>query len=187
MMFQALKSLIASEDLLYAITAIKGGMSVHNAPSWEHRKPRPRKKCPYRLIMALDLWPNIRLHGIRLHIKFHGIKLLNTTLLGFMHHDIKYLSISDLSSNLYLPITVAAPRSNPSTLKGRRRWKIISTTESHLFGCRAWWSGWGNKWIPASNHLQEGRIGSRRTRAVTPWGGTDALSKSRCSCLGFGP
>jgi hypothetical protein len=31
---------------------------------------------------------------------------------------------------------VANLRSNPSTLKGRRRWKMINTTESHLFGCK---------------------------------------------------
>jgi hypothetical protein len=56
----------------------------------------------------------------------------------------RHLNISDLSYDLYLPITVANPRSNPSTLKGRRRWKMINTTESHLCGYKAWWSGWVN-------------------------------------------
>jgi len=69
----------------------------------------------------------------------HGIKLL-----GLMHHGTWHLSISGLSNNLYLPITVANPRSNPSTVKGHRRWKTINTTGSHLFGCKAWWNGWVN-------------------------------------------
>jgi hypothetical protein len=56
----------------------------------------------------------------------------------------RHLNISDLSYDLYLPITVANPRSNPSTLKGRRRLKMINTTESHLCGYKAWWSGWVN-------------------------------------------
>jgi hypothetical protein len=42
----------------------------------------------------------------------HGIKLL-----GLMHHGTWHLSISGLSNNLYLPITVANPRSNPSTVE----------------------------------------------------------------------
>jgi hypothetical protein len=37
-----------------------------------------------------------------------------------MHLGSTHLSISDLGSDLYLPITMAKPRSNPSTLKGRR-------------------------------------------------------------------
>jgi hypothetical protein len=45
---------------------------------------------------ALDLWPNIRLHGIRPHI----IRL----------HDIKLLSISGNNNNLFLPIIMANPR-----------------------------------------------------------------------------
>jgi hypothetical protein len=69
--------------------------------------------------------------------KHQGIRLFSIKLLGLMHHDTWHLSIRDLSSDLYLPITVANPRSNPSTLKGRRRWKMINTTESHLFGCKA--------------------------------------------------
>jgi hypothetical protein len=152
-------------------------MFIFSAPSWKLRKPRPRKKCPNRLIMALDQWPSIRLHGIRtLIIQHQDIKLL-----GLMHHDTRHLSIRGLSSGLYQPIIVALQRSNLSSLEGIRRWKKSYTTVSHLSGCRAWWSGW---WSPASNHPQEGRLGSRRI--VTPWGGTDAPSRFRCSCLGFG-
>jgi hypothetical protein len=141
--------------------------------------------------MALDLWPDIKLHGIRHLTKLHGgkhqgIKSLNIKPLGLMHLGSRHLSINDLSSDLYLPITVAKPRSNPSTLKGRKRWKRINTTVSHLFGCKAWWSGWVSKWSPASNHPLEGRLGSRRRITFTPWGGMDAPSKRRYSCLGFG-
>jgi hypothetical protein len=99
-MSQALRSLIPSEDLPYAITTVLVGMFGLSAPSSKLRKPRLRKKCPYRLIMALDLWPSFRLHGIRQHT----IKLL-----GLMHHDTRHLSISGLSHDLYLPSTVATP------------------------------------------------------------------------------
>jgi len=191
MMFQALRSLIASEDLLYAITVVWVGMSNPSAPSLKHKRQRPRKKCLDKLIMALDLWLSIRLHGIRHLIKLHGgkhqgIKLLNIKLLGLMHLGTNHLSISDTSRDLYLPIIVAKPRSNPSTWKGRRRWKMINTTVSHLFGCKAWWNGWVSRWSHASNHQLEGRLGSRRRITFTPWGGIDAPSKRMCSCLGFG-
>jgi hypothetical protein len=83
-------------------------------------------------------------------------------------------------------IIVANPRPNPSTLKGRRRWKMINTAWSHLFGCKAWWSGWVNRWSPASNHPQEGRLGLERRKTFTPWGGIDSPSCWRYSCLGFG-
>jgi hypothetical protein len=151
-------------------------MFVLSAPSWKHRKPRPRKKCPNRLIMAPDIWPSFRLYGIRLLI----IKHQDIKLLGLKHHDTRHLSISGLSRDFCRPITVATPRTNPSSLKGLRRWKKSNTTMSHLSGCRAWWSGW----CPTSNHPQEGRLGSRRT--VTPLGGTDVPSKFGCSCLGYG-
>jgi hypothetical protein len=63
----------------------------------QKKKPRPRKKFPDRLIMALDLQPSSRLHGIRLPI----IKHQDIKLLGLMHHDTRHLSISGLSSDLY--------------------------------------------------------------------------------------
>jgi hypothetical protein len=55
MMFQALRSFIPSEDLLFAIIVVSVGMFVFSAPSWKHKRPKPRKKCPNKLIMALDL------------------------------------------------------------------------------------------------------------------------------------
>jgi len=54
-----------------------------------------------------------------------------------MHHDTRYLSISGLSSDLYQPITMATPRTNPSSLEGLKRWKKSNTSMSHLSGCRA--------------------------------------------------
>lgn len=158
-------------------------MFVLSAPFWKHRKPRSRKKCHDKQIMALDLKPNIKLRGIR-HLtmlhggKHQGIKLLNIKLLGLMHLGSRYLSNSGLSSDLYQSIIVAPQRPN------LRRWKKINTTVRHLSRCRAWWSGWVSKWSLANNHPQEGKFGSRRT--VTPWGATDAPSGYRCSCLGFG-
>jgi hypothetical protein len=113
-------------------------MSDPSAPSSKLREKRSRKKCPDKQITAPDLWPNIRLHGIRLFImlygnKLQGIRLPNIQPLGIMHHGTRLLSISGLSSYLYLPMIVA----NPSTLKSRRRWKMIYIAMSHLFGCKA--------------------------------------------------
>jgi hypothetical protein len=117
MMSQALRSLIPSEDLPYAITAVLVGMFDLSAPSSKLRKPRPRKKCLDRLIMGLDLRPSSRLNGIRPHtIKHQNIKLL-----GLMDHDTRYPSINGLSKDLHLPITLATPRTNPSNLGGLRR------------------------------------------------------------------
>jgi len=113
------------------------GISDLSAPFSKHKKRRSRKKCPDKQITAQDLWPSIRLL-IMLHgIKYQGIRPLNIKPLGLMHHGTRHLSISGLSSDLYLPIIVANPRSNPSTLKGRRRWKMINTAGSHLFGFKA--------------------------------------------------
>jgi hypothetical protein len=117
-------------------------MSDPSAPFLKHKKQRSRKKCPDKQIIAQDLWPSIRLHGTRLLIMLHeikhqGIRLLNIKPLGLMHHDTRHLSISGLSSDLFLPIIVANLRPNPSTLKGRKRWKMINTARSHLFGCKA--------------------------------------------------
>jgi hypothetical protein len=70
-------------------------------------------------------------------IRLHGIRLLKIKPLGLMDHDTRHLSINGLNNDLYMPIIVANPRPNPSTLKGRRRWKMINTTWSHLFGCKA--------------------------------------------------
>jgi hypothetical protein len=83
--------------------------------------------------MAPDLRSNIKLHGIKLLI----IKHLDIKLLGLMHRDTMHLNISGLSSDLYQLITVVTPSTNPSNLEGLRRWKKISTTVSHLSGCRA--------------------------------------------------
>jgi hypothetical protein len=113
------------------------GMFDPNAPSSKPRKRKSRKKCPGKQIMAQELWPSIRLHGIRLLIMLHGIKHQGIKPLGLMHHGTRHLSISGLSSDLYLPIIVANPGTNPSPLKGRRKWKMINTAESHLFGCKA--------------------------------------------------
>jgi hypothetical protein len=143
-----------------------------SALSWKHRKPKPRKKCPDKLIMALDLQLSIRLHGIRHLTKHQGI---NIKPLGLM-----LLSISSLSNGLYQPITMAPTRANPSSLEGLRRWEKSNTPVSLPSGCKTWWSGWCS---PASNHPMEGRLGSRRI--VTPWWGTDAPRSFGCSCLGF--
>jgi hypothetical protein len=122
-------------------------MSDTNAPFSKIRKQRSRKKCPDKQIKAQDLWPSIGLHGIRLLIRLHGIKLQNLRPLnikshgiktqGIMPHDARLLNISGLSRDLFLPIIVANPRpTNPGTSKSRRRWRMINTTGSHLFGCR---------------------------------------------------
>jgi hypothetical protein len=98
MMFQAFSSLIPLEDFLFAITVVSVGMFGLSAPSWKLKRPKPRKKRPDKLIIALDLWLSIRLLGIRHPIKYHGDKNqgINIKPLGFM-----LLSISGLSSGLY--------------------------------------------------------------------------------------
>jgi hypothetical protein len=73
------------------------------------------------------------LHGI----KHQGIRLLNIKPIGLMYHDTRHLSISGLINDLYLPIIVANLSPNPSILKGHRRWKMINTAGTHLFGCKA--------------------------------------------------
>jgi hypothetical protein len=102
-------------------------MSDPTAPFSKLKELRSRKKCPGKQTTTPDLWPNIRLHGIRLLIMLHGIKhqgirLPNIKPLGIMHHGARLLNISGLSSDLYLPIIVANPRStNPSTSKSNKR------------------------------------------------------------------
>jgi hypothetical protein len=96
-----------------------------NAPSSKLREQRSRKKCPDRQIMVQNLWPNIRLHGIRILTRLYGIKLQGIRLLikphgiktqGIMSQGARLLSISGLSRDLFLPNIVANPSStNPST------------------------------------------------------------------------
>jgi hypothetical protein len=168
MMFQALSSLIPSEDLIFAITAVSMGMFRLCALSWKLKRPKPRKKHPDKLIMALDLRLSIRLIGIRHPIKYHGDKYQGISIkpLGLM-----LLGISGLSSGLYQPITEALTRANPSIWEGLKS----NTPMSLLSGCKTWWSWWCTL---VSNHPLEGRLGLRR--------GTDAPSRFGCSCLGFG-
>jgi hypothetical protein len=107
-------------------------MSDPSAPFSKLREQRSRKKCPNKQILAQDLWPNIRLHGIRFPIRLHGIKLQGIRLLnikphgiksqGIMPHNARLPSISSLIRDLFLPIKVANPRlTKPSTLKSCRR------------------------------------------------------------------
>jgi hypothetical protein len=174
MMFQALNSLIPSEDLLFAIIAVSVGMFGLRAPSWKLKRPNPRKKRPDKLIMALDLRLSIKLFGIKNPIKYHGDKHLGISIKPL---DLMLLSISGLSSGLYQPITMALTRANPSIWEGLKS----NTPVSLLSECRTWWNGWCSL---VSNHPLEGRLGLRR--AITPRRGTDAPSRFRCSCLGFG-
>jgi hypothetical protein len=104
-----------------------------SAPFLKHKKQRSRKKCPDKQIMAQDLWPSVRLHGIRVLTRLHGIKLHVIKLQGT-----RRLSINGLSIDLFLPIIVVNPSStNPSIPKSRRRWKMIYAARSHQFGCKA--------------------------------------------------
>jgi hypothetical protein len=139
MMFQALSSLIPSEDLLFAITAVSVGIYGLSVPSWKHNGPKPRKKCVDKLSMALYLQLSIRLlgirHPIRHPIKHHGDKHqdISSKPLGFM-----LLSVSGLNSGLYQPIRVALTRANLGNWEGLKS----NTPVSLLFGCKTWWSGW---------------------------------------------
>jgi hypothetical protein len=64
--------------------------------------------------------------------------LVNIKPHGIMSHGTRLLNISCLSRDLFLPIIVANSRpTNPGILKSRRRWRMINTARSYLFGCRA--------------------------------------------------
>jgi hypothetical protein len=118
-------------------------MSDPSAPFPKLREQRSRNKCPDNQITAQDHWPSIRLHGIRLLIRLHGIKLqgirlLNIKPLGIMLNGARLLSTSGLSRDLFLRIIVANPRpTNPGPLKSLRRRRMINTARSYLVGCRA--------------------------------------------------
>jgi len=99
------------------------------------------------------------LHGI----KHQGIRLLNIKLLSLMHHDTRDLSISDLSRDLYLPITVANPRSNPSTLKGHRRWKMINKRSTYLDAKHDGVDGSTDEVLPATTH-RKASLGQKEGR-----------------------
>jgi hypothetical protein len=117
-------------------------MSNASGPFLNLKEQRSRKRCPYKQILAQDLWPSIKLQGIRLPIRLHGIKLQGIKLLNIkpygiksqaiMPHSSRLLSISNFTRDLFLPIKIA----NPSTSKSRRRWLMINTAMSYLFGSR---------------------------------------------------
>jgi hypothetical protein len=141
-MLRAFKIPLPSENLFYAITAVQMGMSDPRAPFLKHKKQRSRKKCPNKQIMANDLWPSIRLHGIKVLTRLHGIRLLikphGIKTPGIKLQGTRCLGISGLNRDLSLPIIVANPSStNPSIPKSRRRWKMIYTARNHRFGCKA--------------------------------------------------
>jgi len=100
------------------------GMSDPSASFSKIRAQRSRKKCPNKEIMARDLWPNIRLHGIRLlGIKLQCIRPLNIYPNGIktqviVTHGARLLNINDLSRDLFLPSKMANQRlTNPSISK----------------------------------------------------------------------
>jgi hypothetical protein len=109
-------------------------MSDPSAPFSKLRERRSKKRCPDKQITAPDLWPSIRLHGLKLQ----DIKLLNIKPHGIVPHSAKLLGISNLNRDLFLPSKMANPRlTNPSTSKSRKRWRMINIARSYLFGCRA--------------------------------------------------
>jgi hypothetical protein len=118
-------------------------MSDPSVPFSRLREQRSRKKCPDKQISAQDLWPSIRLHGIKLRgislpFKLHGIKLQGTRLFNIKPHGIMPHGAKLLSRDLFLPIKVANPRiTNPGTLKSHRRCRMINIARSYLFECRA--------------------------------------------------
>jgi hypothetical protein len=123
-------------------------MSDPSAPFSRLKEQRSRKRCQDKQVLAQDLWASIRLHEIKLLIRFHGIKLQSIKLLnikphgiksqGIMPHGERLLSISCLMRDLFLPSKMANPRlTNLSTLKGHKMWRMINTARSYLFGCRA--------------------------------------------------
>jgi hypothetical protein len=125
------------------------GLSGHVPPQCsllKAQRAKVKKEVSDKKIMAQDLYPSIRLHGIRILTKLHGIKLQGIRLLikphgiktlGIMPESARLLNISGLSRDLFLPIIVANPSStNPSISKSHRRWKVIYTAGSHLFRCK---------------------------------------------------
>jgi len=102
------------------------GLSGHVRPQWsllKSQKAKAKKEAPRQKNFGARPLTQHQTHGIRHLTKHHGdkhqginIKLLGLMLLGFRH-----LSINGLTSDLYQPITVAPPRTNPSSLGSLRR------------------------------------------------------------------
>jgi hypothetical protein len=122
------------------------GLNWHVRPQCsllKAQKANVKKEVPRQANYGTRLWPSIKLHGISLFIRLHGIKLQSIWLLtiktqGIMPHGARLLNISSLSRDLFPPIIVANPRpTNPSTSKSRRRWRMIKTARSYPSGCRA--------------------------------------------------
>jgi hypothetical protein len=96
-------------------------MSNPSVPFSRLKDQKSRKRCPNKQISAPDLWPSIKIQGIRLPIiRLHGIKLQDSRLPSIKLHGIKFQgimlhgarlpSISGLSRDLFLPIKMASPR-----------------------------------------------------------------------------
>jgi hypothetical protein len=83
-----------------------------NAPFSKLRDQKSRKRCQDKLHSILELWPSIRLHGI---------KLLSIRLLGIRSHNIRpydiwLLNISSINNDLFLPIRMPNPRKTNKAL-----------------------------------------------------------------------
>jgi hypothetical protein len=96
-------------------------MSDPSVPFSKLKDQKSRKMCLDKKISAKDLWPSIKIQGIRvLSIRLHGIKLQEIKLpsiklhgimfQGIMPHGARLPSISSLSRDFFLPIRMANPR-----------------------------------------------------------------------------
>jgi hypothetical protein len=161
-------------------------MSDPSASFSKIRAQRSRKKCPNKEIMARDLWPNIRLHGIRLlGIKLQCIRPLNIYPNGIktqviVTHGARLLNINDLSRDLFLPSKMANQRlTNPSISKwSKLQWATHLDAEHDTLDKSS------DEILP--NPLTGRQAGSGRRKTSTPWREIDSPRWWELSCLGFG-
>jgi hypothetical protein len=94
--------------------------------------------------------PSIRLHGI----KFQGTR----------PDDVRLFSINGINRDLFLPIRMENPRltNQGNSWRSCRRWRMINSIESCLYGCRVWYNGWIIRWSLVNNDHMVGRHGSER-------------------------
>jgi len=150
-----------------------------SAPFSKLRDQKSRKRCHDKLHSTLDLWPNIRLHGIRLPVSRSMASGPTATGSSAL---VALAAICSCQSEWQ----TQEKKNQGTTWIRHRSLRMINSIESCLYGCRVWYGGWITRWRPVNNHHQEGRHGSKRMKPFTPWRGMVTPRWWGYTCLGFG-
>jgi len=100
------------------------GLSGHVQPQCsllKAQKAKVKKEVPRQANYGTRPLTQYQAPWHQIIIKLHGVKRPGVRLLNIKPHGIMLHCTRLLSSNLYLPIMVANPRTNPSTLKGHKK------------------------------------------------------------------